>query len=160
MPDDIATADAALLGCAVTTGVGAVIKTAKVTPGSSVLVIGLGGVGLSVLQGARLAGASTIIAVDRNSEKEPAARAAGAHHFVPADQDTKSAVRDLTAMRGADFAFDCAGSSRTIRDMWSMTRRAERHRRRHRRQGRQGVVQCVGALLLRTYPPRLRRRVA
>ena len=91
------------------TGVGAVTKTAKVTPGSSVLVIGLGGVGLSVLQGARLADASTIIAVDRNHDKEPAARAAGAHHFVPADQDTKSTVRDLTAKRGADFAFDCAG---------------------------------------------------
>ncbi|MDT7578926.1 MAG: S-(hydroxymethyl)glutathione dehydrogenase / alcohol dehydrogenase, partial [Pseudonocardiales bacterium] len=123
VPDDISTEDAALLGCAVTTGVGAVIKTAEVTSGSSVLVNGLGGVGLAVLQGARLAGASTIIAVDRNTEKEPAALAAGAHHFVPADQDTKNAVRELTAKRGADFAFDCAGSSRTIRDMWSLTRR-------------------------------------
>ena len=78
------------------------------------VVIGLGGVGLSVLQGARLVGASTIIAVDRNIDKESVARSAAAHHFVPADQDTKSTVRELTAAHGADFAFDCAGSSRTI----------------------------------------------
>lgn len=123
VPDDIDTADAALLGCAVTTGVGAVTHTAHVTPESSVLVIGLGGVGLSVLQGARLAGATTIIAVDRNTEKADQARAAGATHFVAADDDTKKAVRALTEKRGADFAFDCVGSSRTIRDMWSLTRR-------------------------------------
>ncbi|TQM11274.1 Zn-dependent alcohol dehydrogenase [Pseudonocardia kunmingensis] len=123
VPDDIDTADAALLGCAVTTGVGAVVATAKVTSGSSVLVIGLGGVGLSVLQGARLAGASTVIAVDRNTDKAHQAKAAGATHFVAADDDTKKAVRALTEKRGADYAFDCVGSSRTIRDMWSMTRR-------------------------------------
>ena len=95
-------------GCAVTTGVGAVIKTAKVTPGSSVLVIGLG-VSACQLQGARLAGASTIIAVDRNSDKEPAARAAGAHHFVPADQahEGRRPRPDRDARRG--LAFDCAG---------------------------------------------------
>lgn len=123
VPDDIATADAALLGCAVTTGVGAVTSTARVTAGSSVLVIGLGGVGLSAVQGARLAAAATIIAVDRNTSKAGLAKAAGATHFLPADDDTKAAVRRLTGKRGADFAFDCVGSSRTIRDMWSMTRR-------------------------------------
>jgi S-(hydroxymethyl)glutathione dehydrogenase / alcohol dehydrogenase len=123
VPDDIDTADAALLGCAVTTGVGAATTTAQVTPGSSVLVIGLGGVGLSVVQGARLAGAARIVAVDRNPEKADAARTAGATDFVPADANTKKAVRGLTEGRGADFAFDCVGSSRTIRDMWSMTRR-------------------------------------
>jgi S-(hydroxymethyl)glutathione dehydrogenase/alcohol dehydrogenase len=126
VPDDIDTADAALLGCAVTTGVGAVTKTAGVTAGSSVLVIGLGGVGLSVLQGARLAGATTVIAVDRNPDKEALALAAGATHFLAADDDsgvTRKAVRGLTERRGADFTFDCVGSARTIRDMWSMTRR-------------------------------------
>ncbi|MCW2720721.1 zinc-binding dehydrogenase [Pseudonocardia sp.] len=123
VPDDIDTADAALLGCAVTTGVGAVVSTAHVTADSSVLVVGLGGVGLSVIQGARLAGASTIIAVDRNTDKAEMAKAAGATHFLAADDDTKKAVRGLTEKRGADFVFDCVGSARTIRDMWSMTRR-------------------------------------
>lgn len=123
VPEDIDTADAALLGCAVMTGVGAVTHTAKVTEGASVLVVGLGGVGLSVLQGARLAGASTIIAVDRNVDKAEQATAAGATHFVPADEGTKKAVRGLTGGRGADFTFDCVGSSRTIRDVWGLTRR-------------------------------------
>ncbi|NMH99863.1 Zn-dependent alcohol dehydrogenase [Pseudonocardia acidicola] len=123
VPDDIDTTDAALLGCAVTTGVGAVTRTAGVTAGSSVLVIGLGGVGLSVLQGAKLAGAGTVIAVDRNPDKADLALAAGATHFLVADDDTKKAVRGLTEKRGADFVFDCVGSARTIRDMWSMARR-------------------------------------
>jgi S-(hydroxymethyl)glutathione dehydrogenase / alcohol dehydrogenase len=123
VPDDIDTADAALLGCAVTTGVGAATTTTPVTPGSSVLVIGLGGVGLSVVQGARLAGAARIVAVDRNPGKADVAREVGATDFVPADENTKKAVRGLTEGRGADFAFDCVASSRTIRDMWSMTRR-------------------------------------
>ncbi|MFC9454395.1 Zn-dependent alcohol dehydrogenase [Streptomyces sp. NPDC056983] len=123
VPDDISTEDASLLGCAVTTGVGAVTHTAQVAEGSSVLVIGAGGVGLSVLQGARLAGATTIIAVDRSEAKVEQARAAGATHFVLADDDTKKAVRGLTGKRGADYTFDCVGSARTIRDMWSMTRR-------------------------------------
>jgi S-(hydroxymethyl)glutathione dehydrogenase / alcohol dehydrogenase len=123
VPDDIDTADAALLGCAVTTGVGAATKTVQVTAGSSVLVIGLGGVGLSVVQGARLAGAGRIVVVDRNPGKADVARTVGATDFVPADENTKKAVRGLTDGRGADFAFDCVASSRTIRDMWSMTRR-------------------------------------
>ncbi|WP_308819383.1 zinc-binding dehydrogenase [Pseudonocardia alni] len=123
VPDDIDTVDAALLGCAVTTGVGAVTHTARVEQGASVLVVGLGGVGLSVLQGARLAGAGTVIAVDRNPDKAELASAAGATHFVPADEGTRKAVRSLTGGRGADHAFDCVGSSRTIRDMWSLTRR-------------------------------------
>lgn len=123
VPDDIDTEDAALLGCAVMTGVGAATHTAQVTGGSSVLVVGLGGVGLSVLQGARLAGATTIVAVDRNTDKKQQAEAAGATHFVPADDTTKKAVRGLTGGRGADFTFDCVGSSRTIRDVWGMTRR-------------------------------------
>jgi S-(hydroxymethyl)glutathione dehydrogenase/alcohol dehydrogenase len=123
VPDDISTADAALLGCAVTTGVGAAVTTARITPGASVVVIGLGGVGLSALQGARLAGAGTIIAVDRNPDKAPVAVSCGAHQFVLADHNAKTTIRHLTEKRGADYAFDCVGSSRTIRDMWSYTRR-------------------------------------
>lgn len=123
VPDDIATTDAALLGCAVTTGVGAVTKTARVEPGSSVLVLGLGGVGLSAIQGARLVGASMIIGVDRNPGKAGLAEAAGANHFLVADGETRSAVRGLTQKRGVDYAFDCVGSARTIREAWSLTRR-------------------------------------
>lgn len=123
VPDDISTDDAALLGCAVTTGVGAVTKTARVEPGSSVLVVGLGGVGLAAIQGARLAGAGTIIAVDRNTAKAGLATGLGAGHFLPAGDGTKKAVRALTGGQGVDYAFDCAGSARTIRDSWDMTRR-------------------------------------
>lgn len=123
VPDDIEAGDAALLGCAVTTGVGAVTKTTPVQAGSSVLVIGLGGVGLSAVQGARLRGAAPIIAVDRNVGKESHALAAGADHFVPADEGLKKVVRALTLGRGVDFAFDCVGAAATIRDAWSLTRR-------------------------------------
>lgn len=123
VPGDITSADAALLGCAVTTGVGAVTKTAAVTRGSSVLVLGLGGVGLSAIQGARLAGAGTVIAVDRNPAKAGLALELGADHFLPADDGTRTAVRGLTRGEGVDYAFDCAGSARTIRDAWGMTRR-------------------------------------
>ncbi|HYZ55363.1 MAG TPA: zinc-binding dehydrogenase [Streptosporangiaceae bacterium] len=123
VPDDISSADAALLGCAVTTGVGAVTKTVAVEPGSSVLVLGLGGVGLAAIQGAKLADASTIIAVDRNTGKAGIATELGADHFVPAGDETKKAVRGLTGGQGVDYAFDCVGSARTIRDAWGMTRR-------------------------------------
>jgi S-(hydroxymethyl)glutathione dehydrogenase / alcohol dehydrogenase len=123
VPDDITSAEAALLGCAVTTGVGAVTKTAAVDPGSSVLVLGLGGVGLAAVQGAKLAGASTIIAVDRNTAKAELAVKLGADHFLAADDDTRKAVRTLTGGQGVDYAFDCVGSARTIRDAWGMSRR-------------------------------------
>lgn len=123
VPDDISSVDAALLGCAVTTGVGAVTKTAGVTEGSSVVILGVGGVGLAAIQGARLAGAALIIAVDRNPDKAGNATAAGADHFLAAGPDTGKQVRQLTGKIGADYAFDCVGSARTIRDAWSMTRR-------------------------------------
>lgn len=123
VPADISSYDAALLGCAVTTGVGAVAKTAPVTPGSSVLVMGLGGVGLSAIQGAKLAGAATVIAVDRNPDKAELAVAFGADEFVLADENTRKAVKRLTGGEGVDFAFDCVGSAGTIRQAWGMTRR-------------------------------------
>lgn len=123
VPDSINMQSAALLGCAVTTGVGAVTKTAKVRAGSSVLVLGLGGIGLSAIQGARLRDARLIIAVDRNPEKEALALSVGAHHFLVADESLKTAVRNLTDYHGVDYAFDCVGLSTTIRDAWSLTRR-------------------------------------
>jgi S-(hydroxymethyl)glutathione dehydrogenase/alcohol dehydrogenase len=123
VPDDISSANAALLGCAVTTGVGSVVKVAQVQPDSSVLVMGIGGVGLSAIQGARLAGASLIVAVDRTPDKAEVAMQAGAHHFLVADEDLKKGVQALTDKRGVDYAFDCVGSARTIRAAWSLARR-------------------------------------
>ncbi|MFL6144657.1 MAG: alcohol dehydrogenase catalytic domain-containing protein [Labedaea sp.] len=117
---------AALLGCAVLTGVGAVRNTARVRAGESVVVIGLGGVGLSAIAGARLSGAGPIIAVDVSQDKEKLAIAAGATHFVPAGDKQAKQIRALTGGRGADHAFECVGRSSTIRAAWSSTRRGGR----------------------------------
>ena len=107
---------AALIGCGVLTGVGAVLNRAKVDRGDSVVVIGTGGIGLNVLQGARLAGASTIVAVDANPTKEAMARQFGATHFLDASAvgDSVRAVREILPT-GADHAFECVGSTRLIR---------------------------------------------
>jgi S-(hydroxymethyl)glutathione dehydrogenase/alcohol dehydrogenase len=115
--------EAALLGCAVLTGIGAVRNTAKVQPGESVLVIGLGGVGMSVLTGARMAGAHPIIAVDVSEAKRELALAAGATDFVVSDDNLAKAIRALTDGRGADVSFECVGRSATIRTAWRGTRR-------------------------------------
>jgi S-(hydroxymethyl)glutathione dehydrogenase/alcohol dehydrogenase len=117
---------AALLGCAVLTGVGAITNVACVQPGEAVLVIGLGGVGLSALQGARLAEAGTIIAVDVAADKEELARRCGATEFLVAADDLAKQVRRLTENRGADVAVECVGRSTTIRQAWSATRRGGR----------------------------------
>jgi S-(hydroxymethyl)glutathione dehydrogenase/alcohol dehydrogenase len=122
VPDDLDPADVALLGCAVTTGVGAATKVAAIRPGSSVVVLGMGGVGLSTVMGARLAGAARVIAVDRNQERAAVALRVGADEFLTADDGLKAAVRGLTGT-GADYTFDCVGSARTIRDAWSLARR-------------------------------------
>ncbi len=100
---------AALIGCAVTTGVGAVRNTARVAPGSSVAVFGVGGVGLSVLLGARLAGAATILAVDQVAAKGRQAGQMGATHFLTAGPDTLDQIRERTQGRGADYVFDTTG---------------------------------------------------
>lgn len=113
----------ALLGCAVLTGFGAVRNTAQVREGQSVLVIGLGGIGLSTVMGARLAGAGTIIAVDRGTEKEDLARAAGATHYLEGDPKLAKQVRALTEGRGADHAFECVGKADLIRTAWQSVRR-------------------------------------
>jgi S-(hydroxymethyl)glutathione dehydrogenase/alcohol dehydrogenase len=100
----------ALLGCGVTTGVGAALNTAQVSPGSTVAVIGCGGVGQSVIQGARIAGAVTIIAIDLAESRRTAALRVGATHTVdPAEADPAEQVRELTDGRGADFSFEVVG---------------------------------------------------
>jgi S-(hydroxymethyl)glutathione dehydrogenase / alcohol dehydrogenase len=108
---DVPLTVAALVGCAVATGVGAVLYTAAVHPGESVVVFGCGGVGLNILQGAALAGATPVIAVDTNPTKMVLARQFGASHTMPAGPDTLSAIRDLTGGRGADYAFEAVGAS-------------------------------------------------
>lgn len=103
---------AALVGCAVATGVGAAMFTANVRPGDSVVVLGCGGVGLNILQGAALCGASTIIAVDVNAAKMALAKQFGATHTLLSDAHTLDAIRDLTGGRGADVSFEAVGIPR------------------------------------------------
>jgi len=109
MPEGVPWDVAALIGCAVTTGVGAVVNTAMVQRGTSVVVIGAGGVGISAILGATLVGAETIIAVDRTPQKGALARAFGATHALVGDEDIVAGVRDATGGRGADFVFECTG---------------------------------------------------
>jgi S-(hydroxymethyl)glutathione dehydrogenase/alcohol dehydrogenase len=123
VPDEVPLAHAALVGCAVTTGIGA---TAKVRAGESVLVVGLGGVGLSAVMGAKLRGAGQVIVVDRSPEKLALARTLGATDVLEAGEGLPKAVRALTEGRGADAAVDCVGHATTIRDAWSSTRRGGR----------------------------------
>ena len=100
---------AALVGCAVTTGVGAVFNTARVAPGSSVAVFGCGGVGLNVIQGARIAGAGRIIAVDTLEAKLEMARGFGATDTLLFKEDPTKTLKKMTG-GGPDYAFECVGS--------------------------------------------------
>jgi len=109
LPRDIPFSVAALIGCAVTTGVGAVLNTAKVPAGSSVAVFGAGGVGLSIVMGARLAGATQIIVVDRSIAKLEIAQSFGATHGLLADGRAVEEIRELTGGRGADYVFEAVG---------------------------------------------------
>ena len=106
------------IGCGVTTGVGAVIWTAKVWPGANVAVFGLGGIGLNVIQGARMAGADRIVGVDLNPAREAMARTFGMTHFVNPDSVGRDkvveAIVDVTG-GGADFSFECIGNVATMR---------------------------------------------
>jgi alcohol dehydrogenase len=114
---------AALFGCAVLTGVGAVFNTARVAPGSGVAVFGLGGVGLSAVMGARAAGAYPIIAVDLLESKLALAREVGASHTVNArDADPVAAVKEITA-GGAPYAFESVGNERVLAQAYGATRR-------------------------------------
>jgi len=123
VPAEVPAAQAALLGCAALTGLGAVGNTAGVSPGDSVAVIGLGGVGLSVVLAARAAGADPVIAVDLSEAKRDLALAAGATDFLISDDVLVRALRDRTGGRGVDHAFECVGRSATITAAWKGTRR-------------------------------------
>jgi len=115
--------EAALFGCAVLTGVGAVLNTARVTPGSTVAVVGLGGVGFSALLGASLAGARQIVAVDVLPDKLAMARSLGASDtFSAADADCVEQVRTAT-QGGVEFAFEMAGSVKAMELAYKITRR-------------------------------------
>ncbi len=105
------------IGCGVTTGIGAVINTAKVRPGDNVVVFGLGGIGLNVIQGARLAGADMIVGVDINPARKDLAQKFGMTHFVCPDEvedDLVAYLVDLTG-GGADFSFECVGNTDLMR---------------------------------------------
>jgi alcohol dehydrogenase len=119
---DLPLTEAALFGCAVMTGVGAVINTARILPGDTVAVIGLGGVGLNGVLGAKLGGAETIIAIDIADDKLGLARQLGATHTVNAtDADHVEQVRELTN-GGVDFAIDLAGVIPAMKTAYAVTR--------------------------------------
>ena len=106
-----------LIGCGVTTGLGAVINTAKVEPGANVVVFGLGGIGLNVIQGAKLVGASKIIGVDLNPDKRPLAEQYGMTHFVNPKEIEGDLVAHLVELTdgGADYSFECVGNVNVMR---------------------------------------------
>ena len=121
---DLPAEQLALIGCGVTTGLGAALNTANLAPGATTAVIGCGGVGMSVIQGARLAGAATIIAVDPVATKREAAVHFGATDTVdPASGDARDQVLALTGGRGVDVAFEVVGAAELIDQAIGMTRR-------------------------------------
>jgi Zn-dependent alcohol dehydrogenase len=120
MPLDVAS----LLGCGVITGVGAVLDRVDVRPGSTVVVVGTGGVGLNAVQGARAAGADVVVAVDTSASKRTVATSFGATHAVdPTEEDTAASVRALTDGRGADFVFVGVGYTPVIESALGLVRR-------------------------------------
>lgn len=125
IPESIPLASAALIGCGVLTGVGAVLNRAKVQPGDTVAVIGTGGIGLNVIQAAKLAGAVRIVAVDANPAKEAVAREFGATDFVDAKavENSVVAVKEIVP-EGVDHAFECVGHVAVIRNAIDMLGRA------------------------------------
>lgn len=129
---DLADEQLALLGCGVTTGLGAALNTAAVTPGSTVAVIGCGGVGQAVIQGARIAGAAVVIAIDPLADRREASVRVGATHTIdPATGDPVERVRELTDGRGADYSFEVVGRPELMVQAVDMARK-------------QGTVTLVG----------------
>ena len=120
---DLPFTEAALFGCAVLTGVGAVVNTAKVTAGQSVVVVGLGGVGLSAVLGALASGASQVIAADLSKDKLDLARSLGATATI--DAASAGAIDEVKRLTGggADVALEFAGSAKALESAWRMTRR-------------------------------------
>jgi S-(hydroxymethyl)glutathione dehydrogenase/alcohol dehydrogenase len=124
LPGDVPLDKAALVGCAVMTGVGAVFNTAVVQPASRVAVFGAGGVGLNVIQGAAIAGAQQIIAVDTMPRKLEMATAFGSTHGIDASaNDPVAAIRELTEGRGVDYAFEAIGRKESIEQAYAATRK-------------------------------------
>ena len=124
VPPDVPLESASLLACGVITGVGAVLNTAAMRPGSHVATIGTGGVGLNCVQGAALGGARTNIAIDLSDRKLAAAPTFGASHTInPGKEDVRAAVRSLTDGRGADYVFVAAGSAAAIEQGVRLLRR-------------------------------------
>jgi S-(hydroxymethyl)glutathione dehydrogenase/alcohol dehydrogenase len=120
--DDFPLDRAALIGCGVTTGVGAALNTAKVEPGSTVAVFGAGGVGLSAIQGARIAGARMIIAIDVFENKLATARELGATHIVDASsRDPVKAIQEMTG-GGVDYSFEAIGLKQTAEQCFDCLR--------------------------------------
>ncbi|MEE9247387.1 MAG: Zn-dependent alcohol dehydrogenase [Dehalococcoidia bacterium] len=123
-PGDFPLEQAALIGCSTSTGVGAVTVSAQVEPGSTVAVVGCGGVGLNVVMGAGLVNAKQIIAVDVNEGKLEFAMKFGATHSVnPTHQDPVARVKEITGGRGVDYAFEVFGSGETVEMAYNMIRR-------------------------------------
>ncbi|MEV6166089.1 Zn-dependent alcohol dehydrogenase [Streptomyces sp. NPDC052052] len=122
VPDDVPFEIAALIGCGVTTGLGAAINTAKVEAGSSVAVIGCGGVGISTIQGAKVQGAAQIVAVDPVASRREAALRFGATEAVSPDEFGDAKQR-ITAGEGFDYVFEVVGKSATARTAYEQTRR-------------------------------------
>jgi S-(hydroxymethyl)glutathione dehydrogenase/alcohol dehydrogenase len=117
-PDDIV----CYIGCGVATGVGAALHTAKVSPGSTVAIVGMGGIGLSVLQGARIAGATRIVCIDTNASREAICRKFGATDFIdPAQVPDLGAAIQAIVPGGVDFAFECVGHTGLMRTMLEAT---------------------------------------
>jgi S-(hydroxymethyl)glutathione dehydrogenase / alcohol dehydrogenase len=126
-------AEACVIGCAVQTGVGAVLNAAAVEEGATVLVLGAGGIGIAVTQGARLAGASMIVVVDPVAERRVAAESFGATHTLdPTEVDVPTASHDLTGGVGMDYCFEAAGQAALIEQGLIATRAG-------------GTTVCVGA---------------
>lgn len=125
LEQDVPLDRAALLGCAVVTGIGAVTNAARVKAGETVAVFGAGGVGLNVIQGAASAGAAMVVAVDVHASKLETARRFGATHAVDAaSEDPVAAVRSLTNGRGVHHAFDAVGSAATVRQAYDVLGKA------------------------------------
>ena len=123
MPDGLPFEVAALFGCAVLTGVGAVVNSAEVQTGQSVAIFGLGGVGLAALLGARLAGAGTLVAVDRVTEKLELAKELGATHAVEAGDDVVDQVKQATDGLGAEHVLETVGNTDVLAQAYGATRR-------------------------------------
>ncbi len=153
IPDDVPYEIAALIGCGVTTGLGAALNTAKVEAASSVAVIGCGGVGISTIQGAKACGAAQIIAVDPVPARREAALRFGATEAVAPEEFADAKTR-ITAGEGFDYVFEVVGKSATARTAYEMTRRGGTSvRGRRGRHGRHLPGQYVRVVLRREADP-------